>query len=55
LLEAVASLFKGGLDVQMWMASFTLHLGQILESEILVLCDSVLQVLSTNMFDIIIQ
>jgi hypothetical protein len=33
----------------------TSHLGQILESEIWVLCDSVLQELSTNIFDIIIQ
>jgi hypothetical protein len=30
-------------------------MGQILDSEILVLCDSVLQELSTNVFDIIIQ
>jgi hypothetical protein len=33
----------------------TSRLGQILESEILVLCDSVLQELSTNIFNIIIQ
>jgi hypothetical protein len=33
----------------------TRRLGQILESEILVLCDNVLQELSTNIFDIIIQ
>jgi hypothetical protein len=33
----------------------TSSLGQILESEILVLCDSVLQELSTNIFNIIIQ
>jgi hypothetical protein len=33
----------------------TSRMGQILESEILDLCDSVLQELSTNIFDIIIQ
>jgi hypothetical protein len=33
----------------------TSRFDQILESEILVLCDSVLQELSTNIFDIIIQ
>jgi hypothetical protein len=33
----------------------TSRLSQMLESEILVLCDSVLQELSTNVFDIIIE
>jgi hypothetical protein len=33
----------------------TSRLGQILESDILILCDGVLQELSTNIFDIIIQ
>jgi hypothetical protein len=32
----------------------TSRMGQILESEILILCESVLQDLSTNIFDIII-
>jgi hypothetical protein len=38
-----------------WVQHKTSRMGQILESEILVLCDSVLQELSTNVFDIIIQ